>query len=244
MKRRVFLTLFAAVLPLLAQEAKPIQPKEGWVSKVFDIKNQDANRLALLVGAFGADVRPSPQLKAIAVTGPPAVVDAVGEAIKRFDVPLRNVELTTYLVMGQPRETQATAVPKELEGVVKQLRGLFLYQGFQVLDTAVLRAREGQAAQVNGGFSPPAETTYRLELSSLAVTTEGKDHIVRVDRLRFAARMPYTVVRDGKEFRSVRDAGLQTDIDVREGQKVVVGKASVDDSGNALILVVTAKVVD
>ena len=39
-------------------------------------------------------------------------------------------------------------------------------------------------------------------------------------------------------------AGITTDIDVREGQKVVVGKANIDNSDNALILILTAKVVD
>jgi hypothetical protein len=37
---------------------------------------------------------------------------------------------------------------------------------------------------------------------------------------------------------------IATDIDIREGQKVVVGKTSMDGSDNHLILVVTAEVVD
>ncbi|HVN83075.1 MAG TPA: hypothetical protein VMW38_29095 [Terriglobia bacterium] len=40
------------------------------------------------------------------------------------------------------------------------------------------------------------------------------------------------------------DTGINTDLDVREGQKVVVGKATVDNSNNALFLVLTARVVD
>ena len=37
---------------------------------------------------------------------------------------------------------------------------------------------------------------------------------------------------------------LETDIDVKEGQKVVVGKANLGNAGGSLILVVTAKVMD
>ena len=40
------------------------------------------------------------------------------------------------------------------------------------------------------------------------------------------------------------DAGFGTDVDVREGQKVVVGKAAIGGTSNALILVITAKVLE
>jgi hypothetical protein len=37
---------------------------------------------------------------------------------------------------------------------------------------------------------------------------------------------------------------INTDVDVREGQKVVVGKANMDGSDRASIIVLTAKVVE
>jgi hypothetical protein len=37
---------------------------------------------------------------------------------------------------------------------------------------------------------------------------------------------------------------VKTNIDIREGQKVVVGKANIDGSNAALILVVTVKIVE
>ncbi len=40
------------------------------------------------------------------------------------------------------------------------------------------------------------------------------------------------------------DAGFGTDVDVREGQKVVVGKAAIGGTNSALILVITAKVLE
>jgi len=40
------------------------------------------------------------------------------------------------------------------------------------------------------------------------------------------------------------DTGIATDVDIREGQKVVVGKANMDGSDRASIVVLTAKVVD
>ena len=49
--------------------------------------------------------------------------------------------------------------------------------------------------------------------------------------------------RNQKGEMEYRNAGLNTDIDVAEGQKVVVGKSSVNGSDEAMILIVTAKVV-
>jgi hypothetical protein len=40
------------------------------------------------------------------------------------------------------------------------------------------------------------------------------------------------------------NSGIRTDVDVREGQKVVVGKSNISGSVDALILIVTAKVVE
>ena len=41
-----------------------------------------------------------------------------------------------------------------------------------------------------------------------------------------------------------RTMKLGTDADIKTGQKVAIGKASVDNSGSALILVVSANVVN
>jgi len=48
--------------------------------------------------------------------------------------------------------------------------------------------------------------------------------------------------KDGKD--KYQHVSVATNIDMKEGQKIVVGKANIDDSENALIVVLTAKVVD
>ena len=40
------------------------------------------------------------------------------------------------------------------------------------------------------------------------------------------------------------ETGINTDVDIGEGQKVVVGKANMDGSDRASIVVLTAKVVE
>ncbi len=50
------------------------------------------------------------------------------------------------------------------------------------------------------------------------------------------------VCRNEKGQAEYNTTGLNTDIDIRDGQKVVVGKSDVNNGENPLILDVTAKV--
>ncbi|MCC7174891.1 MAG: hypothetical protein IT159_06815 [Bryobacterales bacterium] len=248
MKRRMLLVLLLVALPLAAQEAKneekPATAIEQSVSKIFEVRYRDPETLRLLLQLFGARIVASPGLKALAVTGPSAVVDAVGEAIKRFDVPVKNVELTVYILAGGAQEGPQDTIPKELESVARQLRNTFSFGGLRVLDTAVIRSREGRQTSASGAFSTPPGTAYSIALGGLSISGMAKENIVRIDNLRFHAQIPVDPRSGVQPSPPTRSAGFSADVDVREGQKVVVGKANFDESGTALILVVTAKVVE
>ena len=81
------------------------------------------------------------------------------------------------------------------------------------------------------------------------MTAGDKGSMIRIDGFRFSVRLPYltgTMNMNGKELpqHGYNDISFSTELDVREGQKAVVGKSRVDNAGNALVLVVTAKGVD
>jgi len=248
--------------PLAAQEEqKGFQPaltqvppwEKGQVTKIFEVKNRNPEVIAGLLGAFGARLDVSSALKAIAVTASPAVVEAVGEAINRFDMPeappppllpKKNIELTVYLMSGLAQAERDT-VPKELEGVTKQLHTLFAYQGYRLMETMILRSRENRSADASGiGPAPTGSSgqpVYRVRYEATWVSKDSKGTVVRVDKLALSARVP--VSAGGSNSFQYMEIGLNTDIDVAEGQKVVVGKTGMG-GGDALIMVVTAKVVD
>jgi hypothetical protein len=77
-------------------------------------------------------------------------------------------------------------------------------------------------------------TIYHVAFNRVGVMSDEEGHVIRIDGLNLGASIPGTV----------RETGFRTDIDVHEGQKVVVGKANIDTSNNAMILVVTARVVE
>jgi hypothetical protein len=242
--------LLALSTPARAQEAKEEQKKaqtpeeKGWITKIFHIKHHDVYALRNVLRSFGADIEFSRNLRVIAVTGKPATVAAVGDAIQRLDIPQpppKNVEVTFYLLLALQQATESGSVPKALEGVTRQLKKVFSYQGFRVLDTMIVRARDGEQGHVSGagpapsgGAEPPVRTIYHVAFNRVGVMSDEEGHVIRIDGLNLGASIPGTV----------RETGFRTDIDVHEGQKVVVGKANIDTSNNAMILVVTARVVE
>ena len=64
--------------------------------------------------------------------------------------------------------------------------------------------------------------------------------MVRIDGLR--AGLTSRFRRTQRETSSTRTPAIDADIDIREGQKVVVGKSSMEGPEKALIVVLSAKV--
>jgi hypothetical protein len=230
---------------------QPAAERVGHVQKVFAIKHADVNAIGQTIRVFPVEVRENPNLRVIAISGPAALMPTIEETIRRLDVPppaQQNVELTVYLLLASDQEG---SVPAELEGVVKQLRTTFGFKGVRSVDTLVVRSRDTRASQVSGlsKLDPeiPNPSTYSLSHAGASINSDEKGRSIRLNGLRFNAKIPARnqQVEGGTVVGySWIDAGFVTDIDVREGQKVVVGKAAVGGTNSALILVITAKVLE
>jgi Bacterial type II/III secretion system short domain len=248
------LMALVGILPMLAQEPKqaekPNSTSANWPVRIFQVKHANVSELAVVFSAFGAVLNADRDLKVLSVRAPKEVLAAIEEAIQRLDVPApaaKNIELSAYLLIASPQGSSSN-VPADLEPVVKQLKGLFNYQGFRLLGTVSLRGRDGHGGEVNGNLPahnsdfPNATTSYFIRTNSVSITSEGKERVIRIDQLHLRLRVP-AKANDGITLTS-QEATIHTSIDVREGQKVVVGKANIDNADNALILVLTTKVVD
>jgi hypothetical protein len=159
----------------LAQEqaAKPPAEKaaaEKRESRVLRLKYADPQEVRNLLQVFPVTALPNREMKAIAVNGTPEAVATYEEAVKRLDVPApmpKNIELTAYILEASPQADPAWAVPAELQGVAKQLKTLFSFQGLRLLDTLALRTREGTPASASGvlSYSPTRTVPYSLNFN-------------------------------------------------------------------------------
>jgi type II/III secretion system protein len=227
------------------EEKAQADEKRNWAMKVFQVKYADVNQLADLFRTFGASVEAKRNLKALAVRAPEGVLAAIEEALKRLDVappPLKDIDLTVYLLIASAQESATGKTPAELDPVIKQLKTVFNYRGFRLLDTLMMRQREDTQGTVNGTVASPTSVTqqpvpYRFHVNSVRIGSDDTAGTVHINGLSLNLQVPFA---SGPPV----NVGIGTDVDVREGQKVVVGKANIDNSENALILVLTARAVD
>ena len=151
------------------------------------------------------------------------------------------------MIVASVQPGNVTSLTADLDPVVKQLKGIFNYKGFRLLESFVLRSRDGEHGDTNG-FLPPLENlppgnkiSYQFQYNKVSVEGGDNARVAHFEHLRLAMRVPIAVPTGVSSV----DASIATDVDVPEGKKVVVGKTSaLEGSDGALILVISAKVVD
>jgi hypothetical protein len=243
-KRILFVVFVGAVAGVLsAQTAAP--PAETpkpvpYQQRIFQVKYADVRDLAGVLAVFGYGIKADRDLHVLAVSAPSDVMSAIEDAIKRLDVPTaapKDINLTAYLLLASEHADGSNDLPAELQQVTKELKGIFAYKSFRVLDTILVRTQPGNAAHakgvIGGTGADASKTPYEFVVRPSAVTEDPGGRLIRLDTLNLSLRVPGGM-----------DAGINTEITVREGQKVVVGKSNMGAPDQALILVVTAKVTE
>ena len=249
--KRIWIGLaLAAGLSLAAQDAKKgdAAPKKPQVQRLFILKYADPMQLVTLLQVFDASVRQNAEMHALAIEASPEAMRAIEDAIQKLDVPSampKNIEMTVYLLVATDAATQAgSAIPKDLEAVATQLKDAFPFKNYGLLDVLTFRTRTGQSVSTTssgGSFqigSRPVSVISSLRIASIGVESDGST--VRIDKMNSDYRVPVPS-SNGVEQYTYQNLGIQTDLDIKEGQKVVVGRLGIIHD-QALFLVMMAKV--
>ncbi|MGC9949198.1 MAG: secretin N-terminal domain-containing protein [Bryobacteraceae bacterium] len=223
----------AAVVPPPAQP--PELPRQ---QKVFLLKYADARHVADVLAVFGYGIRADRDMHVVAVSAPAEAMSAIEDAVKRLDVPAaapRDIDLLVYMIVAEEQPPQqpsaAESLPPELQAVADELKKIFSYKSFRLLDSILLRTQPGNKATADGVIGD-SKTQYRFDVQPSAVTEGPDGRLIRLDNLNLSLRLA-----------GDHEAGIRTEITVREGQRAVVGKSNMG-LGRSLILVVTAKVTE
>jgi hypothetical protein len=214
----------------------PAQPPEPpHQQRVFLLKYADARNVASVLEVFGYGIKADRDMHVVAVSAPAEAMSAIEDAVKRLDVPTaasRDIDLIVYLVMASEQPSASGNLPPELEPVADEMKKIFSYKSFRLLDSILLRTQPGNRATASGTIpTGESKTMYSFDVRPSAVTEDPKGRLIRLDNLNLT-------MNGGNN-----NAGIHTEIAVREGQRVVVGKSNMG-SGGSLILVVTAKVTE
>jgi hypothetical protein len=254
--------LLLAVTPLLfCQGTTPEAAKPEKITKMVRVRG-NAPRLADLAKAGRqVAVEGDSRLHAVIIHATPAEVAEIEKTIHELDTiddpnsGRKNVELIAYLIGGSmdAAGSNPDSGAELLAPVYKQLHAIFPYRSYQLVNTMLLRSGQEFPASTSGmlksfqnnpDFLQPGN--YRLQYDS-ASTNEDGSGLIHLAKFRFDAKIPgLTGVKskDGGYMNtqySMVEIGIETNVDLREGQKVVIGTSNVEPAGTTLFLVVTAR---
>lgn len=259
--KSLLLPLLLVLLPVAAtaQEAgreEANAPRPNITQEIVEIEHADVNALTRVLSVFPVHVEAHPEMGMITLRGNREDVALAVMAAQRLDVPpapSATVEVTAHVLGASRERTLEGGVPPQLEEVAAQLREVFGYRGVRLLDSMVIRVRDRGDGVVRGVISPgpdEPDLPYIFGFNRLSLVDGDGGRQVRLDGLLFEARIgapdPPAASEGPNPPRPRADVvHLETDIDVREGQKAVVGKAAGGRGDReALILVIEARVTE
>jgi len=169
-----------------------------------------------------------------------------------------NLDTQLYLIVATNQEVDDAKLPASLDLVIRQLRASLPFKNYRLAATLVNRVKnEGRLnlRWIGGPFATPSgsASTATPSFSDFNIRTvrlvrdNAGQQIVQMAGFSYGARIP---IQTGTAIASNGPAapiinyeptGLNTDISMREGEPVVVGTLNAGPSGDAIILVVSAK---
>lgn len=176
---------------LAGQESAPAAPDaqaSAWGTKTIELKYLDPEQLRDVFSGQSYVMRANRELRLLTVSGPAAFLQQVEETGKRLDVPppaTADVEITVYLLATAAQAPAARALPPELAAVGKSLEGGAKTPALRLVDTQVVRVREGQAGEI--GFGDPSATSpmlTRIRIQSAMRSVDPKQNVISLNGVR------------------------------------------------------------
>lgn len=167
------------------------------------------------------------------------------------------LEVQLHLLVGSKSPSaDDEKLPASLDAVVKQLRSTFTFKNYRLAATLLNRVKNSGRLSLTwtGGpllassaatMATPEVNEFRVNNVKLIQDEAGRDAVQMLD-FNFGARIPIqvsSIASNGSSAPVIQyeRTGITTDITVREGEPTIVGTLNVGPSGDALIIVVTAK---
>jgi hypothetical protein len=174
-------------------------------------------------------------------TSKPEVQDMAEALLKKYDVASPRVELTVYLVRavlpGQrttdilPSSTSGpptSPVPAEIKAAIDEMKGTFNYDRYGLWDSIVLPIKSAGEVQGLLPSSPSAPSVYTVSYNTAGPPSDSGT--LSLAEFMFALK-----------FGGI-DSHIKSDLTIREGEKLVLGKIRMLNSNTDLFLVLTTKV--
>jgi hypothetical protein len=168
-----------------------------------------------------------------------------------------NLDTQLYLLVATNQDVDDSKLPAALDLVVKQLRSSLPFKNYRLAATLLNRVKNdgrlnlkwiGGPLVPSGAVSATTPSFNEFKVNNLKLVKDaGNRQVVRMEGFGFGVRIPIitasTVASNAPmaPIINYESTGLNTDISMREGEAVVVGTLNIGPSGDAIILVMSAK---
>lgn len=171
-----------------------------------------------------------------------------------------NLDTHLYLILGTNREVMDGKMPAILDPIMKTLRESMAFKNYSLAGTFLNRVTNNERVEVSwvgGPFLLPVSTSIghpsfnQFGATVRLIKDERGNELVRMSLFRFGSKVPIVTAQSsitnvssaGGTFPVVNyeSVGLLTDISMREGSPVIAGTLNLGPSGDAIVVVISAK---
>jgi hypothetical protein len=174
----------------------------------------------------------------LGVRADPAVLEKISRALAKADGNPRGQSFQLLLLAaGGKARSGGPEIPANVQKALAELKGFLPFKGYELLDSTWMRATQDRVTEARlvgrDGASYDVTLLFRAPSSG----------DLFIDGFRLKAE-PFTPTSPGgvKEARNTRPGRdlIQTTFGIKTGETVVVGTSKVEDSDEALVVLLTA----
>lgn len=225
------------------------------VSRIIEYEpdgTDQMQRFEKLLSPTGVGFFAEPTLKLITIwSDNKERVDEAEQVFKRYYKPKptgtaaikdRNVEIMLHILLGKSGSAEPSDAPPALNAVIAQLKQVTTLTSFRNLETQILRVRDGKRVESSGVLNWADVPDSAAPLYNFTANVSAPGASIRLEDLKFGTRVVPSKVGDNQY--NFREVGVSSSFDVKPGQQVVVGKTNASGKDGALILVLSARIVE
>jgi hypothetical protein len=252
MKKGIFALIvlafvFAVVAPAFAddaaQEAKPAA-KPPLRTEIIHLKYFRGDRMWGVIQSYlsrDGNFKQGPEEKILLISDYTENIDRILQAIRQVDVKPADLQFTVQLVLGTAGETdQGTKPMPANDPIIKELSSLLKYSAYSLLDTSLMRAMDNSDTQVRMG----EKAEFEFYVKPKVIKDEKGSLIqmeVRLRQIRIAGTPPNAT---SSKVEYITTDLIGTTLNLKPGDKTVVGVSKLDGGGKGLILIISGKIVE
>jgi len=175
----------------------------------------------------------------LSVSDTPENVEKILAAIREIDVKPADVLFTVQLILGSEVDAQTDA-ELQSDPIIKELRKLLRYKGYTLLDSTLVRVINRERASVILG--PKGEFVFALQPD---VAGDDKAPVIKTEvRLRQVIQAAVQESATMKAAQPIVNTLIESTLNIKSGDRTVVGVSKLDGGDKGLILIISGKIVD